>query len=52
LTEILPSTLTTKPSLDGEAPLPKRNAPKILLPSTWLQRTVKLQYTDAYLRSI
>ncbi len=28
--------------------LPKRSAPKGLLPSTWLERTLRVQYVDAY----
>jgi hypothetical protein len=28
--------------------LPKRNAPKGLVPLSWTQRTVKLQYKDAF----
>ena len=44
MTEILSSTLTTKPASNGEAPLPKRSAPKSLLPSTWISRTVKVSY--------
>lgn len=49
MTEILASeaSLTTKPSLDGEAPLPKRNGPKGLLPLSWTGRVVKLEYIDS-----
>jgi hypothetical protein len=41
-------SLTTKPGANGEAPLPKRSGPKGLLPSTWLERSVRVAYTDAY----
>jgi hypothetical protein len=41
-------SLQTIPQSNGEAPLPKRSAPKGLLPSTWLQRTLKVEYTDCY----
>jgi hypothetical protein len=29
-------------------PLPKRDGPKGLLPSTWLNRGLRIQYTDFY----
>ncbi len=38
----------TKPTTNGEAPLPKRAGPKALLPSTWLERTLKLEYVDCF----
>ncbi len=37
----------SKPQTNGEAPLPKRAAPKGLLPSTWLQRTLRVEYAGA-----
>ena len=37
----------TRPDVNGTPSLPKRTAPKGLLPSTWLQRTLKVAYTDA-----
>jgi hypothetical protein len=37
----------TKPDVNGTPALPKRNAPKMLLPSTWLQRSVRLTYAAA-----
>jgi hypothetical protein len=37
----------TRPDVNGTPSLPKRAAPKGLLPSTWLQRTLKVAYTDA-----
>jgi hypothetical protein len=36
------------PSENGEASLPKRNGPKGLLPSTWLKRTLRVQYVDGF----
>ena len=36
----------TTPSANGEAPLPRRG-PKGLLPSTWLDRSVRVEYVDA-----
>jgi len=38
----------TRPDANGAPALPKRAAPKGLLPSTWLQRTLKVAYTDCY----
>jgi hypothetical protein len=37
----------TKPQTNGESPLPKRSGPKGLLPSTWLNRSLRVQYTDS-----
>jgi hypothetical protein len=38
----------TKPDVNGTPALPKRAGPKGLLPSTWLERTLKVAYTDCY----
>jgi len=38
--------MMTTPSSNGEAPLPKR-ASKGMLPSTWLQRELRVEYADA-----
>ena len=38
----------TAPTVDGQPSLPKRAAPKGLLPSTWLERTLKLEYVDGF----
>jgi hypothetical protein len=46
VTEILEAM--TAPTTDGQPSLPRRQAPKGLLPSTWLERAVRIQYTDAY----
>jgi hypothetical protein len=49
LTEILDGNLMTAPDSNVSTPtLPKRTGPKSLLPSTWLERTLKLEYTDCY----
>jgi hypothetical protein len=45
LTEILDAM--TAPTVDGQPSLPRRGGPKGLLPSTWLERTLKLEYVDA-----
>jgi hypothetical protein len=44
LTEILEAM--TRPDSNGTPSLPKRTGPKGLLPSTWLERTLKVAYTD------
>jgi hypothetical protein len=46
VTEILEAM--TAPTVDGQPSLPRRAAPKGLLPSTWLERTLKVEYTDCY----
>jgi hypothetical protein len=47
-TEILDGNLMTAPDVNGTPALPRRTGPKGLLPSTWLQRTLKVAYTDCY----
>jgi len=46
LTEILEAM--TRPDSNGTPSLPKRTGPKGLLPSTWLERTLKLEYVDGF----
>jgi hypothetical protein len=46
LTEILDAM--TRPDVNGTPALPKRVGPKGLLPSTWLERTLKLEYVDGF----
>jgi len=38
----------TKPDSNGTPSLPKRAGPKGLLPSTWLERTLRLEYVDGF----
>jgi hypothetical protein len=38
----------TRPDSNGTPALPKRTAPKGLLPSTWLERTLQVSYVDAH----
>ncbi len=45
MTEILEAM--TRPDANGTPALPKRSAPKGLLPSTWLERTLQISYVDA-----
>jgi len=40
--------MQTVPQTNGEAPLPKRSAPKGLLPGTWVGRTLRVEYVDGY----
>jgi hypothetical protein len=46
LTEILDAM--TKPDVNGQPSLPKRAGPKGLLPSTWIERTLRVSYVDCY----
>jgi len=46
VTEILDAM--TRPDAEGTPSLPKRSRPKGLLPSTWLERTLKLEYVDGF----
>ncbi len=36
----------TRPDVNGTPSLPKRTGPKGLLPSTWVDRTVRAAYVD------
>jgi hypothetical protein len=36
------------PDANGRPALPKRSGPKGLLPSTWLQREIRVAYMDAF----
>ncbi len=38
---------TATPGSRGDVPLPKRGGPKGMLPSTWLTRPVRVEYTSA-----
>lgn len=40
------SEMVTKPSSNGEAPLPRRT-PRGLLPSTWTGHSIRVEYTAA-----
>ena len=40
--------MMTAPDKNGAPALPKRTAPKGMLPSTWINRTLRLEYTDCY----
>jgi len=45
LTEIIERAMT-RPDTNGTPSLPKRAGPKGLMPSTWLERTLKVAYVD------
>jgi hypothetical protein len=38
----------TRPDASGAPSLPKRGGPKGLLPSPWLERTLKVEYLDSH----
>jgi hypothetical protein len=46
MTEILEAM--SRPDVNGTPSLPRRGGPKGLLPSTWLERTLKVAYVDAF----
>lgn len=46
MTEILDAM--TRPDAEGTPTLPRRGALKGLMPSTWLERTLKVEYVDAF----
>ena len=47
MTEMIVEAMT-RPDVNGTPSLPKRAGPKGLLPSTWLGRALKVEYTDCY----
>jgi hypothetical protein len=46
LTKILDAM--TCPDSNGTPALPRRSGPKGLLPSTWIERTLRVSYVDCY----
>ena len=40
--------LYTVPQINGDASLPRRAGMRSMLPSTWLTRTLRCQYIDAF----
>jgi hypothetical protein len=38
----------TAPTVDRQTSLPERAGPKGLLPNTWLERTLRVSYTDCH----
>ena len=47
MTEMIVEAMT-RPDSNGTPSLPKRSAPKGMLPSTWLNRSLKLEYVDGF----
>ncbi len=47
MTEQITAANLTAPDKNGRPALPKRNAPKGMLPLSWLARTVRLEYVGA-----
>lgn len=45
MTEIVDTAMTT-PGAFGDKPLPRRSAPKMLMPGSWLQRSIRVEYRD------
>ena len=39
--------MLTTPSANGEKPLPRRIGTRSMLPSTWISRSLRVEYTDA-----
>ena len=37
----------TAPTTNGDAPLPRRLGTRSMLPSTWISRSLRVEYTDA-----
>jgi hypothetical protein len=40
-------TMVTRPTTNGDKPLTRRGGPKGLLPSTWLNRSLRIEYVGA-----
>jgi hypothetical protein len=38
----------TRPDVNGQPSLPRQAVPKGLLPSTWVERTLRVSYVDCY----
>jgi hypothetical protein len=47
LNRIPPHIMATKPDSDGAPSLPRR-VPRGLLPSTWIDRSLKVEYSDGF----
>ncbi len=46
MTDVVTTNGMATPGAWGDAPLPKRGGPKGMLPSTWLTRSVRVEYTS------
>ena len=47
MTEISTAEVMSKPDANGQVHV-KRTGPRGLLPSTWIERTLRIQYIDAF----
>ena len=42
----------TKPQSNGDKPLPRRSPPKPMIPASWLERSMRIEYIDANGRGV
>ncbi len=47
MTEDFAPYVVTTPSTNGDKPLPRRLGTRSMLPSTWINRGLRVEYTDA-----
>ena len=47
MTEDLLGVYMTTPTTNGDKPLPRRVGTRSMLPSTWISRSLRVEYTDA-----
>ena len=47
MTEDFAPYVVTTPSTNGDKPLPRRIGTRSMLPSTWISRSLRVEYTDA-----
>jgi hypothetical protein len=47
LTEVLQAAMTP-PTTNGDAPMPRRVGARTMLPGSWVSRSVRIAYVDAY----
>ncbi len=48
VTEAIAGELMTRPTTDGQPSLPRRSGARSMLPSTWVERSVRVSYVDAF----
>ncbi len=46
--EILEGNLMARPDTNGTPSLPKRSGARSMLPSTWIERSVRVSYVDVH----
>ncbi len=47
MTETIERAMTA-PTTNGEPPLPRRSGARTMLPSTWIERSVRVSYVDVH----